>query len=102
MNDDTPPLGHTSGGGAEGRNKEANAPLDRPAPPVKSFPQRSARERKGLRAAQSIYSGRDRLGHVEQRANGRHSFNRLGKSLGIHASRAEAIDAIGKALRGGE
>src|SRR5262245_40060646 len=72
-----------------------------PHPPPKSkFSPRSSSARKALAAPQSLYSGRDRLGTIEQIADGWRAFDRAGRSLGVFDSRSEAIAAIGKRLRG--
>src|SRR5262245_1586143 len=65
-----------------------------------SLPQPS-RSRKHIGTAQSLYSGQDRLGHVLQLTTGWRAFGRRGQPLGLFPNRAEAIDAIGKALREG-
>jgi hypothetical protein len=64
-------------------------------------PKAEPRARKGSHAAQSIYSGRDRLGHVEQSILGEwRAFDRRGKPLGVFENRSEAIAAIGRSLQG--
>src|SRR5262245_58137467 len=62
-----------------------------------------SRARKHLGTAQSLYSGQDRLGHVQDLSNrGWRAFGRRGQPLGLYETRAEAIAAVGKALREGQ
>jgi hypothetical protein len=68
--------------------------------PDQSFPVKSSAPRKHTGAPQMLYSGRERLGTVQQIAAGWRAFNRRNQSLGVFPTRSEAIDAIGKSLRG--
>src|SRR5262249_8207701 len=94
------PGGH-SGAVADRASAKTNAPaLSQATPSSQLSPQRSRSARKHLGTAQSLYSGRERLGTVQQIAAGWRAFNRRGESLGVFPTRSEAIDAIGRALRG--
>src|SRR5262245_29895282 len=79
---------------------ETNIPALQPENQNVKFPPRSRSARKHIGAQQSVYSGQDRLGIVQQIAVGWRAFGRRGQSLGVFETRSEAIDAIGKSLRG--
>jgi len=94
------PGGH-SGAVADRAEAKTNAPaLLHETPARQLSPQRSRSALKHMGAPQSLYSGRERLGVVQQIASGWRAFNRRGQSLGTFPTRSEAIDAIGKSLRG--
>src|SRR5262245_54044245 len=82
-----------------GKTNPSSDALPQPQPKSKFSPS-SRSGRKALGAPQSLYDGRDRLGIVQQIESGWRAFDRRGRSLGTFESRAEAIDAIGKSLRG--